>query len=260
MTVAPTLNAPVLSLRDYCGETTQHTHDHAQVMFAFRGRMDLEVGSRAAFADMAVGMVIPAGTRHTFVASADTRMIVVDAPDGVGLDRMRRFSVPAAVRRSAAAAASTVAPAAASSSGTAGPSPQSSSSPSRSPALPGRTLLAANLLAMLLQAPTARDRRSIPVDELNRAIDCALGEDWTVSRMAQAFHLSTPRLHARFVELTGTTPLAHLRQRRLAEALRLLQRGWSLDAVALSVGYRSAPALSHALRRDLGTGARQLRR
>lgn len=50
-----------------------------------------------------------------------------------------------------------------------------------------------------------------------------------------------------------------VRQRRLAEAARLLSRGWTLEAVALHVGYAGASALSFALRRDMNAGARDLR-
>jgi AraC-like DNA-binding protein len=60
--------------------------------------------------------------------------------------------------------------------------------------------------------------------------------------------------------LTGLTPQAWLRLRRLNEAERLLRAGWSGDAVATHVGYARASALLYALRRERGIGVRDLRR
>jgi AraC-like DNA-binding protein len=77
--------------------------------------------------------------------------------------------------------------------------------------------------------------------------------------MAERCLLSPQRFHARLLELTGHSPQAWLRTLRLDEAQRLLRRGLTLEAAAARVGYRSASALAHAMRRDRATGARDLR-
>ena len=77
--------------------------------------------------------------------------------------------------------------------------------------------------------------------------------------MAGLCRFSPQRFRARFAELTGLSPLAWVRQRRLDEAQRQLRAGLPLDTVALQVGYASASALCFALRRERGIGARQLR-
>jgi AraC-like DNA-binding protein len=87
-----------------------------------------------------------------------------------------------------------------------------------------------------------------------------LHEDWSAERMAAQFALSVPQFHVRWRQLTGQTPQAWLRDRRLDAAERLLRAGWPGDTVAAQVGYASASALLHALRRERGVGARQLRR
>ena len=89
---------PQLSIRSYSGEQTVHSHDYAQVLFAWRGRMDLEVGASADFADNSCGLIIPAGVTHAYAASPGLRMVVIDAPEQRGLDRLRRFAVTADVR------------------------------------------------------------------------------------------------------------------------------------------------------------------
>ena len=214
---------PQLSVRSYSGEQTVHSHDYAQVLFAWRGRMDIEVGASADFADNSCGLVIPAGCTHAYAASPDLRMVVIDVASDLGLDRARRFVVTPGVRQLAAA---------------------------------GR---AERLLDEILQAPRAGVRRGIALDALRATLAGALHEDWTTARMAERCRLSPQRFHARLLELTGQAPQAWLRALRLDEAQRLLRRGLTLEAVAARVGYASASALAHALRRDRELGVRALR-
>lgn len=213
---------PQLTLRAYSGEQTVHSHDHAQVLFAWRGRMDIEVGTRADFSDNSCGLIIPAGVTHVYTASPDLRMVVIDAPAQPGLDRARRFCVTAGVRALVADA---------------GP---------------------ARLLDAILGSPRVGVRRGIALDELQAALADALHEPWTTARMADRCLLSPQRFHARLIELTGHAPQAWLRALRLDEAQRLLRRGLTLEAAAARIGYGSASALAHALRRDRAVRVRGL--
>jgi AraC-like DNA-binding protein len=210
---APPLE-PQLSIRAYSGEQTVHSHGHAQVLFAWRGRMDIEVGASAGFADGSCGLVIPAGVTHAYAASPDLRMVVIDVAAQRGLDRVRRFVVTPGVRRLAAGAR------------------------------------ADQLLAAVLDTPRVGVRRGIALDVLRAALVESLHEPWTTARMAGRCALSPQRFHARLLELTGQSPQAWLRTLRLDEAERLLRRGLTLQAAAARVGYASASALAHALRRD----------
>jgi AraC-like DNA-binding protein len=214
---------PLLSIRSYSGEQTVHEHGHAQVLFAWRGRMDIEVGASADFSDSSCGLIIPAGVTHAYAASPDLRMVVMDVPMQRGLDRARRFPVTAGVRALVGQA-----------------SPD-------------------ELLAAILCAPRAGVRRGIALDRLQAELATALHEPWTTARMAGRCLLSPQRFHARLLELTGRSPQAWLRGLRLDEAQRLLRRGLTLEAAAARVGYATASALAHALRRDREVGARSLR-
>ena len=214
--------APQLSIRAYSGEQTVHSHDHAQVLFAWRGRMDIEVGTSADFSDNSCGLIIPAGVTHAYVASPDLRMVVIDVPAQRGLDRARRFAVTPGVRRLAAAER------------------------------------ADELLAAILGTPRVGVRRGIALDRLRATLADTLHEPWTTARLAERCLLSPQRFHARLLELTGQSPQAWLRALRLDEAERLLRRGLTLEATAARVGYASASALAHALRRDRALGVRTL--
>jgi len=61
-------------VRRYNGEHAQHTHDYVQIMFALRGRMELELAGHCAFADTSCGMVIPAGVEHGSMTTPGTQM------------------------------------------------------------------------------------------------------------------------------------------------------------------------------------------
>jgi len=211
-------------VRRYNGEYQSHAHDHVQIMFGLQGRMELEVAGHSAFADASCGLLIPAGVHHGFLASQDTRMFVIELPAQHELGRARSFAVTAACRDSVAR---------------------------------GDARLQ---LALVLQAPRILARRGIELAQLDGTLSKALFEAWSTQRMAALFFLSPQRFHARLLELTGQTPQDYLRRLRLDAAQRLLRQGLALDTTALQVGYRSASALSFALRRDRQLGARDLRR
>ncbi|MBF5005458.1 helix-turn-helix domain-containing protein [Diaphorobacter caeni] len=220
------LTQPVASIRQYSGEHTAHAHDHAQVLYALHGRMELEVAGRAAFVDTACGMVVPAGVEHGFLAAPGARLVVIDAPDSGSTGRTRRFSVPARLR-------------------------------GRPPALEAD---ASAHLAALLDAPRVLSRRELDLQTVSLQVTSSLHEDWNTRRMAALVHLSPQRFHVRWQELTGRTPQQWLRDLRLDAAQTALARGESLENTALRLGYRSASALAFALRRDRNVGARDLRK
>lgn len=221
----PLLHEPQASLRRYTGEYPAHAHEHAQVLVGLQGCLQLELDGHATFVDAASALIVPAGVSHAFLAELPARMLVLDAPPGIGaLERIRRFTPPPAWK-----------------------------------AQPAEALDAPALLAALGDTPTLLARRRLDLAALEAAVAAAPAADWSTPRLAALCCLSPQRFHARFAELTGQPPAAWVRARRLDAAERLLRAGMSLEAAALQVGYATASALAFALRRERGTGARALR-
>lgn len=214
----------VVSLRRYAGEYVAHAHGFAQVLVGLAGRLDLELDGRAAYVDTASALIVPAGVSHAYLAERPAQVLVIEASGSDALVRWRRFVPPASWR------------------------------------LQGGALDVAAALRDLAGAATVLPRRPLVLHRLDAAIDAELHGTWTTARMAALTHLSAQRFHPRFVELTGQTPGAYVRQRRLDRAQQLLRAGIGLEAAALHVGYASASALAYALRRERGVGARSLRR
>ena len=208
-------------VRHYSGEHGGHEHAHAQLLFGVGGCLEVEVGGHLMRVDATTGLIVPAGTSHASASRDGADVWVVDAPAERAFERVRPLALDAA-------------------------------RPQRAAAEPW--------LDLARTARRATPRRRLDADGLDRAVSVALHEDWPAERMAAWFALSVPQFHTRWRALTGLTPQAWLRQRRLDAAERLLRAGWPGDTVAAQVGYASASALLYALKRERGVGARELRR
>jgi AraC-like DNA-binding protein len=225
MRTSPALDGPLSTasaeLRHYREDHGVHTHGHAQLLFGVGGCLDVEVGGHLMRVDASTGLIVPAGALHGSAARHGADVWVVDVPPAREFDRIRPLAL--AVGR-----------------------PQG--------------LSVEHWLDFARSARRALPRRRLDTAWLEIAVDKSLYEDWSAARMAAHFALSVPQFHARWRELTGQTPQAWLRDRRLDTAERLLGAGWPGDTVAAQVGYASASALLYALRRERGVGARDLRR
>lgn len=221
--MAAPLTHPVASRRCYRGDYAVHSHGHAQMLFGLSGTLELDLAGRAARVEPGVALVMPPGTAHAYRALRPMQALVVDAPAQRSLERVRLVAFDA----KAAANAGEIDPQA--------------------------------LLEQLAAAPRVLARRPFDLDALAAAVDAELHAPWPTARLAAWACLSVPRLHARMLERSGLTPQAWLRQRRLDRAQQLLRAGWTLETTALQVGYASASALAFALRRERGSGVRQLR-
>ncbi len=215
---------PTVTLRRYAGAYAAHAHAYAQVLVGLSGRLELELDGRGTWVDGACALVVPAGVAHAYLADAPARVLVIDSPALPGLERARRFVPPAQWKT------------------------------------PCLQLDADRIVEGLASTAGVLQRRPIDLACIDAALDAQLHARWSTARLAALCHLSAPQFHARFVQLTGSTPADHVRACRLDRAQQLLRSGLGLEATALQVGYASASALAYALRRERGLGARALRR
>ena len=72
---------PILSLRHYRDDLIAHSHEHPQLVFGLRGRLDFEVQGQGALLGRQGLVVVPAGAHHTCGSDAGSHCLVLDVPD-----------------------------------------------------------------------------------------------------------------------------------------------------------------------------------
>lgn len=224
-----------LSVRRYGASHGSHDHPHFQVLFGLDGMLELEVAGRGCRIGPGDARVVAPGERHDFEARAESRCLVLDSslagwsrcvdgtPDGVRLPALATFLAESVTQRTRYG--------------------------QHSHALQLGPLL-------LLEAWTdPRGRSSQP-----RVIDWKALARWasahwhgslSVQDLAARVHLSATQFTTRCRQETALAPMQWLRLQRLAHARQLRQDGHSVAQAAQRCGYRSASALTAAIRRDL---------
>ncbi len=240
----------MVHVRSYAPRAEAHSHAFHQMVLPLVGSLDLEIGDRGGRVSGRTGALVPSGERHAFAAATRNEFLVLDLPLAVvaeadaaewvdHLGHARFFPVSRAAARLASWFADEVS--------TAGTPP---------------TVVAAFVM-LLLRAASAPVVRSVP-DTVRRALafieENGL-EDARVSDVARAAGVSAGHLHALFRAHVGRTPRSLIATRRVEEARRLLaETELPIAEVALRCGFADQASLTHAVRRDLGTTPRGLRR
>ncbi|CAM3906978.1 putative AraC family transcriptional regulator [Pseudomonas reidholzensis] len=245
---------PILSLRHYRDELIAHSHDHPQLVFGLRGRLDFEVQGHGAQVDRQALMVVPAGAHHACGSAGGSHCLVLDVPGeqwlhaqlGEHADASRRLlERPGAVGLD---------------------SRQQqlvdwlAASPGDDPliARQGATLLLASLNAPLAPGPAAQ---RLPYPAFDAHIEQYAAYPLQVADLARLAGLSSARLHARFAAECGQTPMDYIRQRRLLKARQLLRdTRLPIGEVGARVGYSSQSAFGAAVLRAFGCSPMALRR
>ncbi|MGB9092039.1 MAG: AraC family transcriptional regulator [Pseudomonas farsensis] len=246
---------PLLSLRHYRDELIAHSHEHPQLVFGLRGRLDFEVQGHGARIDQQGLIVVPAGAHHTCASAAGSHCLVLDIPSehwlaeqlGAHADSSRRLlDRPGAVGL--------------------GPRQQQlvqwlADGPMDDPLIARQ---GAVLLLTSLDAPAAaqvQPSKRLPYAAFDAHIEQHAAYPLQVADLARLAGLSTARLHARFLNECATTPMDYIRQRRLLKARRLLTATHlPVGEIAALVGYASQSAFSAAVLRMFGSSPLALRR
>lgn len=99
-----------------------------------------------------------------------------------------------------------------------------------------------------------------PIDRALHLIDQHADRSWTVAGMAYKVGMGRSNFAARFVEVTGHTPMEALAERRMQCAARLLQQtSLKISEVAARVGYQSEAAFIRRFVEKFGTTPGRMR-
>jgi AraC-like DNA-binding protein len=244
----------ILSLRHYRHDLIAHSHEHPQLVFGLRGRLEFEVEGRGARLDRQALMVVPAGRHHTCGSAAGSDCLVLDIPTDNWLSQCLGGHVDASQRLLERA----------------GPLNLDhrqqqlvdwlAASPINDPliAQQGAVLLLASLSSDASRAATTR---SLPYARFDAHIEQNAAYPLQVADLARLAGLSSARLHARFMAECGVTPMDYVRQRRLLRARQLLlDTCLPIGEIACQVGYSSQSAFAAAMLKAFGRSPGALRR
>lgn len=222
-----------LSVRQYGPSHGSHAHDHFQVLLGLEGTLELEVEGRGQRVLAGLGCVIAPGERHDFEAQGHARCLVLDtsAPEWT-----RAGSSPAHPNTAQALAHYLHA------------------------ALDINDSLAQHCGPLLLlncwlpsaspAGPSHRQRRQIDWQRFTQWCESQMHHPLTVADLAAHVFLSPTQFAVRCQQETRLRPMQWVRMLRLQRALTLRAEGWAWDLIAPQCGYRSASALSTALRQQ----------
>lgn len=245
---------PILSLRHYRDELLAHSHEHPQLVFGLRGHLDFEVQGRGTRIDRQGLIVVPAGFHHTCASDAGSHCLVLDIPGEHWLREQMGGHAEASHRLLERPAALLLD----------GRQQQLvdwlAASAVDDPLISrqGALLLLASLNTAA--APTTPSKR-LPYAAFDAHIERHAAHPLQVADLARLAGLSGARLHARFVEECGMTPMDYIRQRRLLKARQLIVlTSLPMSEIAAQVGYSSQSAFSAAILRAFGLTPLALRR
>lgn len=224
------MGAPdTLSVRHYGASPGSHAHEHFQVLLGLDGVLELEVEGRGQRVGAGAGLVIAPGDRHDFESALGARCLVLDSSDPGWARLIGLTPPPDALPLAQYLALACTA---------------------------GRTRARQLGPALLHEAwaphapPPLRLRRAIDWTNLQAWAQNAAANPLSVANLAARVHLSTAQFNERCRQELGTSPMAWLRDLRLARARQLRAQGLPVADVARRCGYRSPSALTAALRRS----------
>lgn len=243
----------MLTLRHYNQDQIAHSHEHAQLVFGLRGQLEFEIAGRGSRIGQQCLAVVPASTHHACGSARGSHCLVLDIahPDWIrerlgphSASSLRLLERPDSLRLNTTQQRLVE---------------WLASSPLNDPLIAeqGTVLLLATLATGC--APLGK-RPPLSLAALTAYIDQHLAHPLQVADLAHVAGLSVARLHARFLDETGQTPMNYVRQRRLQQGEALL-RGTRLSVgeIAAQVGYASQSAFTAALVRAHGCTPRELR-
>lgn len=222
------LAADCLSVRHYGASHGSHDHAHFQILLGLEGDLTLEVEGLGVQLGAGEGLVIAPGDRHDFESRRGARCLVLDSGNVAWRGALGHRALPSDTWSLAQYLA------------------RASELGRHRAQCFGPSLLRE---AWVPQHPIQRPRRAIDWHDLS-AWAQALAAPPSVNELARRVHLSAAQFSARCQQELGQSPMHWVRTQRLTQARMWLDSGLSVAQTARRIGYRSASALTAALRRE----------
>jgi len=223
------------NLMSYVGILPEATHDHAQIVLAIEGSLEIEISGKGSKLDCTNCAFVPAGTVHSQLAGRKNKFLVVNCHE----NELENPLVENLAERVFLRVPPTVQPlvdfvVAAQAEGMAAESFHNH----------WGQLFVNALAASLGPLPQSRLARCIAT------VDASLAHPWTVQEMAKIVGLSPSRFHSVFFEKMKKTPQGWLTDLRIKRAQQwLAETDITIADLAQRVGYSDQSALTRAMQR-----------
>jgi len=237
-----------IGIRRYGAAPAGHAHAHRQLVLPLSGSLEMEVGGRGGVVAGQQAAAVAGGVRHSFQAAGENAFLVVDLPDDGAAPRFWE----AAERRPFVSFGTALA----------GHVGFLAGLFSAAPATGLRAAMAGGMIVEGLARDTglAGSPLPAPVARAVRLIEACAATPLTVPELARAVGLSPGRLHSRFREATGLSPMRYLALERFHRAAFLLETTAApVSRVAQDVGYADQSAFTRAFRRHAGCAPQDYR-
>jgi AraC-like DNA-binding protein len=232
---------PEIAIRHYGTAEIRHSHGHHQLVLPLAGTMEREAAGRTGSVTGLRAAAIPGGEVHAFTGADENAFLIVDIPAGTARGRFWEaagdrpfldFGPDLAGHLAFLAAALRSTPL----TGIRG-------------AVAGEMILDGLARHAGLAAPPLPE----PVARAVRLIETCAAAPLTVEDIARTAGMSPSRLHARFREATGVSPMRYLAAERARRAAFLLERtAHPVATIAQEAGYADQSAFTRAFRRETG--------
>ncbi|UTW13552.1 helix-turn-helix transcriptional regulator [Marinobacterium rhizophilum] len=247
-------------------QSGEHSHDYAQVLIGWRGRMDCRFADTAGRLASGTAALVPASAGHLYEGLSDSsELLVIDVsladPYIASLEAAcdLQFSETLFQRPDIIPLNASTLPLldfAAS---------QLERGPDQSNALVSCQLVSLFMTQLcqlyLSDSVPVPARTRLDVAQLNRYIDSQLAQAPSNAALASSMNLSESHFHYLFQRQFGTTPQQYLMHRRLQHARYLLLNSrMPLATLALEVGFADASSFSRAYKKRFNETPGQARR
>ncbi len=227
-----------MELRSYQLESSRHSHEHAQLVLALKGTLELEIGHCSGIVNHETAAFIPAGEDHCFAGSRDNRFIVVDINTHHPILSKSFYSLNSSTKKLISFTQDYL---------------------DQELKDYGTQSLIYNLLITVL----GQSNELIIDTQVRKAknwLDLNFAQAIDLSYLAKHCYLSTSQLQRRFKKVIGCTLAHYWRNKKMEQAKVLLATSaHSIETIAFSLGYEHLSTFTRFFTQQYGHAPSQWR-